>query len=111
MKLMWLVSIFIFSASTALASSGTTIPKDTTITVTSYESNLHLFVISINDTPDIGPNAASPRSLKEALGMEGSVKDFLNKKDQVIGSVYVLHKDLHLAAPPTLSSPKKKRKK
>ena len=67
------------------------------ITVESYLPGPDLFRLQFNPEPDVGPNYATPEDLRFAIGIEGSVKEFVKKNSHGAGGIYVLKKELPLA--------------
>lgn len=68
----------------------------TEITVNDYHRDTDIFMVTMTAAPDVGPNFATAADLHKALDREGTVKDFVKNKDQLIGSIFTLSKDLPL---------------
>jgi hypothetical protein len=55
-----------------------------------------VFLLTLTRAHDVGPNYAASEDLKAAIGMEGSVKDFVKKQSRDLGSEFTLKKPLPL---------------
>ena len=100
-SLITLVLTFAFITTPALAKkvdlqSEPPIKAGAEITVSGYNPQFEVFLVTINETPAIGPNYASANDLHRALEHEGSLKDFIKNKDQLLGSIFTLKKDLKM---------------
>jgi hypothetical protein len=84
------------------------IKAGTEITVNDYHKDTDVFMVTMNAEPDIGPNFATSTALWKALEFEGSVKQFVKNKDQLIGSIFTLKKELPLVDPQDLVKKYKK---
>lgn len=70
--------------------------KKVEITVGDYIADADVFELSINSEPAVGPNFVTPGALKKAIGIGGSVEEFVKKMIREPHSVYVLRADLPL---------------
>lgn len=85
------------------------IRKGFAINVARYDEKQKLFFIIIVKEPAVGPNYATLESLWSAIEMEGPSADFFKRKDDIIGTEFILKKDLKLAPEPKLIRPPKKK--
>lgn len=72
------------------------IKAGTEITVNDYHAETDIFMVTMTAEPDVGPNFATAAALHKALDREGTVKSFVKNKDQLIGSIFTLTKELPL---------------
>lgn len=78
------------------------------ITVNDYHKDTDVFMITMTAEPDVGPNFATSAALQKALDHEGSLKNFIKMKDNLIGSIFTLKSELPLVEPEALVTKYKK---
>jgi hypothetical protein len=68
----------------------------TKILIESYDESSDTFTMVLLQTPGIGPNVATPEHIREGIGLTIDTATFRRKRDDYVGSEFVVTKALPL---------------
>lgn len=72
------------------------IKKGATISVTKWYPANNAFLVELPKEPAVGPNYATPDDLQSAIGMEGTVTEFIKQMQRDPSAIYALKEPLML---------------